>query len=526
MIRENSVFVTKKLIKKLGIPVTSKTIIEELDVHPNFSSLFAISDILDKLNVPNIAFSVQADELYKIPCPFIVHISLHGGKFALLNYIDKEKAIITNEQFTNHVISFREFTNAYIGTVLVAEKAVGSGELDYRKRRLNEIADNIRLPFIISSLLLILISLFLNTVFTDNVSLGFSILMLSKSVGLVISILLLVQSIDSTSPFAQRFCLQAKSFDCNNILLSPAAKVNNILNWAEVGFFYFAGTLLVLLVSNSSSWMMLVLGVLNLLALPYTFYSIYYQARVAKKWCLLCCIVQCILWVEFFSFSVNIFQPVPKPGFDEISMLFTGIIIPVVLWVLLKPYFLHFKQVGSLRQQLHKFKYNADLFKKLLVDQPMHLIPDEAHSIVFGNRNAAHIITVVSNPYCQPCSRVHRVLEQWLENRDDIRFQIIFSPHNEKDAASIVAGHFLSLKSTKDDILIKKALCDWYYQHNKDYEDWASRYPVNEITGAEEILRKQREWCKSTNVKFTPAIFIDGRMLPSFYEAEDLRYLI
>jgi len=34
------------------------------------------------------------------------------------------------------------------------------------------------------------------------------------------------------------------------------------------------------------------------------------------------------------------------------------------------------------------------------------------------------------------------------------------------------------------------------------------------------------EWCKMTEVKGTPAIFINGRKLPKNYKIEDIRYFI
>ena len=40
--------------------------------------------------------------------------------------------------------------------------------------------------------------------------------------------------------------------------------------------------------------MVLLLGI-NILALPYTIFSVYYQWRVAKQWCVLCLVVQGLL---------------------------------------------------------------------------------------------------------------------------------------------------------------------------------------------------------------------------------------
>jgi protein-disulfide isomerase len=161
------------------------------------------------------------------------------------------------------------------------------------------------------------------------------------------------------------------------------------------------------------------------------------------------------------------------------------------------------------------------------VEQPRHALLDDIHSIILGNREAKNIITIVSNPYCEPCSQTHKTLDQWLSIRDDIRLQIIFSAFNqEKDAVTTVASHFISLKSKNDDQSLKRALNDWFEQKHKNYERWAEEYPVNEDIPTFEILEKHKEWCEMTNVKMTPTIFINGRKLPKVYQIEDIKYFI
>jgi uncharacterized membrane protein len=476
MRKDTTAFVATRLIKKLSIPVTEKTIVEELQMHPDRGTLLAISEVFDRFYIPNEAFRVQVDELTKIACPFIIHLTYKGGKFAILTHIDEEKAIISNESFTNHIVSREVFNKAYNGTALVAEAAADSGQKDYRQRRQNEILDVIRIPFIVSCLLLIMILVLLkaSSILTWNTGL----LILLKSAGLIISTLLLIQSVDSANPLVQFICSHSEKVDCNRILTSPAARLHSALSWSEVGFFYFGGTWLTLLFNSGSLMLIQFLGIFNLLALPYTFYSIYYQARIAKAWCLLCCIVQALLWLEFFAFLPNILHPLAFPGTHEITNLFIATIIPVLLWAFIKPYLLQSKQAQSLKLNLNRFKFNHSLFSKLLSEQPAHNIPNDEFSITLGNKNAEHTITMVSNPYCQPCSFTHKLLDQWLSDKEDMRLQIIFHSFNDEEKSVKVAKHFLSLQAKQDEHLLKQALHDWYDQKYKNYEYLATRYPV------------------------------------------------
>ena len=55
--------------------------------HPDHPSLFAISDILNYWKVPNAAYQVEFQSLKDIPVPYIVHLTVNGGEFAVLNKI-------------------------------------------------------------------------------------------------------------------------------------------------------------------------------------------------------------------------------------------------------------------------------------------------------------------------------------------------------------------------------------------------------------------------------------------------------
>ena len=299
-----------------------------------------------------------------------------------------------------------------------------------------------------------------------------------------------------------------------------------MLSWSEVGFFYFAGSWLALLFNSNNTAVLQSLHVLNILSLPYTFYSIYYQWRVAKQWCVLCCTIQALLWAEFFAFIPGS-QGLPHVTTNALSIIFVSFALPVITWVFLKPFLLKAQQISPLKQQLRKFKYNTDLFNKLINDEVKYAIPGNENSIILGDPEAEHVITMVSNPYCQPCSKAHKELDEWLVNRKDIKLQIIFSvEENNNDPKIKVAEHLFALQANNDAITLKKAVDDWYNQKQKDFEAWSKDHPTSDKIATESILQKQREWCKIAEIQVTPTIFINGRKLPDNYQPEDIKYFI
>jgi len=525
---KNSIATVSKLLNHFKIKVTKQTIRAEMELHPDYPSLLTISDVLKKWDVHNCAYQIETGDLHKVSCPFIAHLSTNGGEFVIVQSIDDEEVTISNEKWTGKRYKIMEFTKLYSGSILAVEPGVNAGEANYSQRRYQEILTSYRMPLlIICGLATLFAGIIWHTSYLSNFNWLIGTLTLLKCIGLATSVLLLTQSIDANNPLIQRLCSGSKKANCNAILSSKASKVFNGLTWSEIGFFYFAGTLFVLLFSTSSTVLLQYLGILTCLSLPYTFYSVFYQLRVAKQWCVLCCTVQAILWLELIPLMPYLALPFNLPEIQELSSLMIGLAAPVIFWLFIKPYLLKAQQVKQLNLQLKKFKYNTNLFQKLLTDQPRYTSPDQEHSIVLGNPEAEHIVTMVSNPFCAPCSKAHQMLNDWLQNRDDLQLRIVFSTHDLEEGSKItVAKHLMSLNAAVDKGLVQQALHDWYNQEQKSYEAWSKKYPINNEFNNSDSINKQKEWCDMINVEFTPTILLNGYKLPSLYQLDEVKYFI
>jgi uncharacterized membrane protein/glutaredoxin len=348
-----------------------------------------------------------------------------------------------------------------------------------------------------------------------------------KTVGLIASILLLIQNIDANNPLIQKFCGGDNSKNCNAILSSKAAKVTNELSWSEIGFFYYSGTLVALLFNAENARLIQILGILNLLSLPYTFYSIYYQWRVAKQWCIFCCTVQALLWLEFAAFVPYLSNGIQYPDLHTMGNLFIGMIVPILLWVFIKPYLINSMQLQMLQPELYRYKYNKELFRSMLHRENKYVLPTEDNTIIIGNKEASNVITMVSNPFCTHCTKTHMLLDDLLDFRDDIKLQLVFVNRlYQKEIDKSVISHFMALKLEKNEIRLKEAISDWYKQKKKKYEQWKEKYPARETEIESNALSAQKEWCKMVEITSTPTLFINGRRLPSAYQAEDIKYVL
>jgi len=524
---QNADAVIYRLLKKIAVNISPSTISAELEKHPDYPSLLSISDVLKSFGVESEAYRMDTAQLTAVTCPFIAHTN-RSSPFVVVNKINSEAVSFSDEHKLNNSLSLEEFKKLFTGVVLTVTPPENT-----RKHRHNP-ADALRFPFratfgIGGMVLIFLLGLIFHTGFFLNITWQAVVLTLLKTAGLVTGLLLLIQSIDSRNPLVQRFCGGTGSkTNCNSILSSKAAIVFNGLSWSEVGFFYFTGTWLLLLSGGNAPAVWRALAVLNFMCLPYTFYSIYYQARIAKQWCMLCCTVQVILWLEFSVLATTFYNVTwPALSWNELSAIIICLLLPPALWMLFKPLVLKVQQNKSLKWHLRRFKYNTELFGVMVTAQPKYALPEPEWSIVLGDPDANHIITMVSNPYCQPCSRAHRILEELLEQKNDVQARIVFTATNlDMDIRTPIVRHLMALNRLADKNLVRQALNDWYDQKQKDYAAWAKSYPVQIDEADYHKVDGQAAWCRTADVSVTPTILLNGHKMPDLYQLSDLKYML
>lgn len=521
---DNAISIVMQLLKLLKVPVTDSAVKQILTSHPDYPSLLSISDALKNWGIPNNAYQIGADDLMELPTPFIAHVRVEYGKFVIVKEVNAQSVLLINDLKKEVKVEKDNFLNVFTGQILIPERLANTGDPEYARSRRKEVLDSMRLPFVLGGIVLVLLGLIVfNTSYISDFTWQSGLITTFKITGTIISILLLIQSIDSDNPFIRKICTGKKA-SCTAILATRSAKVfGGELSWSEVGFFYFAGTLLLYLFNTSSVPLLMILTVLNILSLPYTVYSIYYQAIVAKKWCVLCCAVQVLLWLEFIPLLSYLSFNHGLPNMAEWSNLLLLFLIPILLWVFAKPFLTLAYQVKPLTEQLNEFKYNEALFHALLTNQHLYQLPEEPDCITFGSKDASRVITLVTNTFCKSCGEAHQTLARWLANGDDFQFQVVFAPNVQSD---MLAKHFLSLKSNKETPVVSEAFRDWYKSENRDYSLWASKYPVNIEPDIESNIGRMAAWCAVIGLDHTPTILIDGYKLPRPYQLDDIRLFI
>jgi len=510
------------LLQALDIRVTKTTVIKEINEQQHNETLLGFSEILSKWGVTNAAYSLTAEELNKDFCPFIAYMTMgiKQFEFAVVKNIDEQSVTLYNEHWKNYVIERSQFDKLYAGAVLLVEPEDNAGEPNYKNNRRLEIINRLRIPFAITTALLIISGFFIQY---HNPGLQTITLLLLAVAGLSLSGLIIYQGIQKDSKLAKTLCFSDSHDDCDAIINSEASKVFQWLSWGEVGLFYFAGTFLIHLFCYNTPGIPRALAILSALCMPYVVYSLSYQAFFAKKWCTLCSAVMATLTLQFLLLFGQIANPTVSLTISGWYQLTICLVAPAAAWSIIKPWLISSTELIAAKKTLAKFKNNDALFKKVLSEQPSYDLPNPDYSIVLGNPASKNIITIVSNPYCNPCSKAHKTLDEWLAVTDDLQVRVILTKSPEDQTVR----HLIALNNKGDARLIKHAMSDWYKQRKKDYPAWAKKYPINlDSTDCDLILQQQKDWCANADVRYTPLVIVNGHQLPENYLIEDLKYLI
>jgi uncharacterized membrane protein len=522
---ENQVLVVKALLQQLKVKVSINTINDTLQNHPDYPSFLSITDSLQKWNVESLAIQTSADKLDEIPVPFIT--SLKSGVFVTVIAANKQSVTVFNQHGKKEVMERKSFLKTWTETIVVAEANEKSGESDYKKKLNQSIAKSIAYSLLPVSFLVAILWPFINGT-VGIVSIAYLLL---KLFGFTVSLLLLWYDIDKGNPLLKQICSGIQKANCNAVLNTKAASLFGILTWSEVGFFYFAGGLLFVAFAGNNE-IIPVLSSLSLLAFPYTFFSIYYQWKVVKQWCVLCLMVQAVLLLETIlvltGTQISAESTLAALNNNAIAAIIS-LAIPAISWLLLKPILKQLQVAKHEKRSYLQLKYNDQIFWSLLQKQKSILeYSTEGLGITIGNPKAKNTIVKVCNPYCGPCASAHPELEKVVSQNPHINAQIIFSvTANEDDYRAKPVKHFLAIAEKGNEQLAHKALDDWYLAPKKDYGLFANKYPMNgELKMQREKIEKMSDWCNKVGIQYTPTLFINGYELPKNYQLRDINYFL
>lgn len=531
---ENIVSVTIRFLQLLDVKVTNSAVADALLSHPHYPSLLSVSNALQLWRIETLALHVTAEQLPELPLPLLTHITNDAASFVIITEANSRYVVYTDDKGTQVKIDKNTFLELWNGNVLLAETNENSGEENYKRKATEEVWRRWQVPLILllwlATGLASAVSFYQQANSSADNNIYFTLLLITNIAGMIISGLLLLHEYDDSNPTLKKICTAggARS-DCSTVLDSSASKLFGIIPWADVGLVYFCGSYLYLIIAPHDFVFFLPLAQLSTLALPYIIFSVFYQWRVVKRWCILCLTIQMILLLQFASgLFTGHFNAPALNSLQHISWLsvWMAFFIPVTSWAFIKPYLYKSRDAENTKKELTRFKSNRDIFHHLLSqDIPVNNAACEA-GIGLGDSSSADSIILVTNPFCDACGTAHAELEHLLHMRRDRKAELIFFVStDEGDVAYLVAAHFLALAQLEEKWAVHRAIKNWY--EKKDYGSFSKAYPVSDaaIAGQRESILAMNKWCLSENIPFTPCSYVNGFRLPKQYNLTDLAYL-
>jgi uncharacterized membrane protein len=350
-------------------------------------------------------------------------------------------------------------------------------------------------------------------------------------IGVFLSYSIIKQEQGDETILGNAFCSGAtEKKDCDAVIGSKGALLFKNIKLSSLSFIYFSGLLL-------SSFLLLItentiqpLYLVSLVALPITLYSIYYQAAIIKKWCLLCLGIVGTLWLQAAIVLLNN-KSIAVFDFNLSSLLISsfGIATTFFLWNLISPNLSSLKDLKQTKLEYYKFKRNFNLFKTLLnTSEAIDTSLPDTSEIILGNKNAALNITVITNPFCGHCRSVHTLIENiYQKYSNEVKIIVRFNINTNDSNSEVIniTSKLLELYTTKDTFICLDAMHDVY--GGMEPKIWFTKWGnCNEKEQYLKVLNNEKEWCNNHKINFTPEILINGQSFPNEYKREDLIYFI
>lgn len=523
-------------LKYLQVPYTNHYLNKLTAGMPNSNTLLGVSTILkERYKVECMSLLIEKNDLFKLDTPFIVPFDLPSNPLVMVVDVhpDKVSYIYKNEKITEPL---KYFFAKWNGTVLLAEAEEDSQEEKYWQNFRIETLKKLRLPAIIF-FSVALLAYFGKTSLFDLSLKGWTpiALLFSYFFGLVISSLLLSQSIDKSNSFVAKVCNSGNKKGCSKILEGEASMIFDVISWSEIGFLYFIGSVLTFLFVKESIG---VLFIMSVLALPYTFWSIYYQWKIARQWCPFCVTVQGMLWLIFILHVLNIQNLSLVFNLNQIINTAACFLAPALALWLIVPYAKSHHELGTLKTEYKSFKFSEPIIESALKLNPP-VDTSDAGSIILGHPESKMAIIVVTDLTCPYCIEAHQYLKELLRfSKEKVSIQIVFSIpkhlpgagkhyNSAVDEKNILVKHFVSIYKSYDPEKAETVFHEWYEKGRNNYKKFLKQYPVEkDIPGVDQEIENHINWCNKVGISGTPTFFINQYRLPQWYRANDIKDIV
>ena len=478
--------------------------------HPNYPSLYALTDSLTLNGIENIAVKIQKEQLEELPLNFLTFFKNE----LVLVYKNSKTITIEDEKGQRLSLSSESFTSDW-NPIIIAIEPDTTGKAK---------AENFNKSIIP---LLLISSILLGSFFIFNVwNITYTISMLITLAGVVTSIMIAQEKLGIKSDLSSKICSLNTSNTCNSVILSEKGNLTNNYSFTDLCLLFFTTNFFALVLGASMTYSLVILT--NLMALPVIVYSIYLQKYVLKKWCPLCLLVSVLILSQSLlaTFNTELFTTIPTS--TGLLIYCISVLSITAIWSLLSPFLTKYFKVASENNELKRFKKNYKVYDALAKPQKNETERNMLKGIHFGNTSSPMVLSLFLSPSCGHC---HKAFQDALnivhDKPNDIYLSVLFNvnPSNEENPYLEIVKTLIEINANNP-LKAQEALKDWHIDR-LTLEDWLKKWKRQEagmITLNE--IHKQYHWCLENDFNYTPVKIVNHQIFPEVYQLEELKYFI
>ena len=475
--------------------------------HPNYPSLFAITDSLHLLSVENIAVKIPKEQFSELPDHFLAN---YANDLVLVTKTDIDITVET-EKGKKLIQSRKEFLNLWDGIILAIEpNTIEIKQKGYSKMKGLQYA----LPIFV---------LTIASIYNFGFEIQHLVFLFSSVLGFLVSIFIVQEKLGMQNEVIAKLCNMTVNTSCDSVITSEKSQINKWFSFADVSLLFFTTNLLAILLFPVSYF---IIGLLSLVSIPVVVYTVWLQKVQLKKWCVLCLIQSSIIVLQAILFGLNF-----KINFSAVSFTvffyFMSAVLVTSIWLWIQPVLLAKSRTEKNNIKLTKFKRNYNIFSYLTKDIPSKKGFEQLKGIAFGSANATVQLTLILSPTCVHChSAFQEAFQLFKKHPERVFLNVLFNinPDNNDNPSKVIVERLLVLNNFSAQ-KAQEALIDWH-SRRIGLEKWKAKWDVTTTSEATKEMSNQYAWCQQNEFNYTPVQIVNGKLLPNEYETSELKYFL
>lgn len=501
------------ILDYLEIKHTNYFVNKLFNEHPHNNDMYGLKKMLKVYNVESTGIKssdkILSDDIF----PSLFHTSQN---FVLgISKIENRVTYILDGQIRS--MDAYNFKRLWDGNALIITATDGAKEDNYYTHLgLDWIIKFSWVALFVIPILLIIFQMTASSLCSHYFSIALN------TIGCVLCFALVMKQFNGESKKGSTFCSILSKNGCKEVLSSKVSSIFYIFTLSEIGMSFFIANIVILAFANQY-----IAGqiIMNFPAMIFGIWSVWYQAKRLKKWCTLCLCVQIIVWIlgiyyiiMLYQEQIHIYYMVNSMIITILSMLF----ILVNIQFIIKGYY-NQNEISSIKQKLNMFLVDNDVLNAKCKKQEELLDSKIYSTIHFGNIKSPYQLTVLTNPHCPHCAKLHKEIESVLYKKQRINIGIRFlfvSFGKEFDSACkllIAARQQLTEKNALEIYSL------WFEKKQIEIEFFIRTYGLDlEDVKVIKEFEEHKKWVLANHANKTPLVLLNGYVLPDIYEIKDI----